>query len=144
MLMSFKVIYEILEEINKSQNKKEDILRKHLKDPIFSKTLREVLNHLIDKKHIINLKRVNYCIYFDDPIASENQNTDGIFKMLEYLYEKGSDPSIDEISYLEKVSSIDVETVEVVTRILNKFSGCGLTEESIKSILEETQNESII
>lgn len=144
MLMSFKVIYEMLEDINKSQKNKEDILKKYLKDPIFGKTLRQVLNYMIDEKIDFHIKRINNCIYFDDPIASENQNTDGIFKMLDYLQTLTSDPSIDEISFLEKVSSIDVETVEVVTRILNKTSGSGLTNESIKSILEETQNETLV
>ena len=137
MLTSLKVIYEILENINHSPNNKEEVLRKHLKDPIFGPTLRKVLIYMIDKKYLFRLKKINYCVYFDDPVAAENQHVDGIFEMLEYLNTKTSDVSDEERTFLEKISSSDTETIEVVLRILNKFSGCGLINERIMEILEE-------
>jgi len=139
MLMSLKTIYEMLESINQKSYDKEGLLKKHLSDPIFGKTLRRVLEYITSDKYSFNLKRINYCVYFDDPIAAENQNSDGIFEMLDYLNNKQSDVSDDERTFLEKVSSIDPESVEVVTRILNKYPGCGLTDEAIIEVLKEPE-----
>ena len=139
MLTSLKVIYEMLEEINQSSNDKEGILRRHLADPIFGPTFRKVLTYAADTKHVFGLKKIKYCIYFDDPIAAEHQHVDGIFQMLNYLNKLGSDPADSEISFLEKISSSNTETVETVMRILNKFPACGLSNERIMEILEETQ-----
>ena len=61
--------------------------------------------------------------------------------MLEYLNEIEKDTSSEEIAFLERISSSNPETVEVVTRILNKFSGCGLTNEQIAEILNEKEEE---
>jgi hypothetical protein len=137
MLMSLKTIYEMLESINQKSYDKEGLLKTHLNDPIFGKTLRRVLEYITNDKYVFSLKRINYCVYFDDPIAAENQNSDGIFEMLDYLNNITSDVSDEERAFLEKVSSIDPETVEVVTRILNKYSGCGLIDDDIIKILEE-------
>lgn len=139
MLMGFKVIYEMLEEINQSVNKKEELLRRHLKDPIFGPTFKKVLEYMSDNIHIFKLRKVDYCIYFEDIVAAEHQNTDGIFEMLDYLSGNQNDTTIKETEFLNKISSVDVETVEVVTRILNKFSGCGLTNIQIIEILEEKE-----
>lgn len=139
MLTSLKVIYEILEDINHSQMNKEDVLRKHLKDPIFGPTLRKVLTYIVSEKYSFQLKNIKYCIYFDDPVAAENQHVDGIFEMLDYLNMKQDDISDEEKSFLEKISSSDVETVEVVVRILNKSTGCGLPNIRIMEILEEKE-----
>ena len=136
MLIGFKVIYEMLENINQSINSKEDVLKKHLNDPIFGKTLRKVLEYIVNDNIIFSLKKIKYCIYFDDKIAAEHQNTDAIFQMLEFITTKETDLSDVEISFLEKISSSDIETIEIVTRILNKESGCGLLNEQIKRVLE--------
>lgn len=141
MLTGLKVIHDMLESVNQSTNNKEDVLRNFLSDPIFGKTLRRTLEYVTDKKHFFRLKRIRYCVFFDDKVAAEHQNVDSIFDMLDYLSEKPKDSSDDEISFLEKISSSDVETVEVVTRILNKMSGCGLVNETIVSILEEPSGE---
>jgi len=134
---SLKAIYDILENINRSINNKEDMLIQNLKDPIFGKILRKVLDYMTNPKYSFQIKQIKYCVYFDDPIASENQNVNSIFKMLDYLIEKEGNPSDEEIAFLEKISSSDMETVEVVTRILIKFPGCGLTNERIAEILED-------
>lgn len=136
MLTSLKEIYNILEDINQSISNKTELLIKYLNDPIFGKTLAKVLDYMTDPQKYIKLTKINNCIYFTDELAAENQNVDGIFKMLDYLIEKNSEPSDDEIKFLEKISSSDMETVEVVTRILIKFPGCGLTNENIREILE--------
>jgi hypothetical protein len=141
MLTGLKVIYEMIEAINQSSVDKEDLLRKHLADPIFGRTLKKVLEYMTDKIHFFKLRRVRYCVYFEDPVAAENQTVDGIFEMLDYLSNKQDDPSDEEISFLEKISSSDVETVEVVTRIMNKFSSSGLTNEQIVKVLEEENNK---
>ena len=137
MLISLKVIYEMLEEVNQSTNNKEGLLRNYLIDPIFGQTLRKVLTYMADTKHIFSLKKIKYCVYFNDPTAAEYQNVDGIFQMLNHLNKLGSDPSENEIIFLEKISSADPETVEIVTRILNKQTVTGLTNERIMEILGE-------
>jgi TFIIF-interacting CTD phosphatase-like protein len=137
MLTNLKVIYEMLEKINQSSFDKEDILRTQLTDPIFGKTLRKVLDYITDDKRTFSVKKISYCVYFDDKLAAENQNVDGIFEMLDYISGKTSGISDEEISFLEKISSPDVETVEVVMRILNKQSGSGLTNDQIIKILKE-------
>ena len=116
---------------------KEEVLRKHLKDPIFGQTLRKVLTYIIDPKYSFRLTKINYCVYFDDAAAAENQHVNGIFEMLDYLNSKTGDVSDEEKSFLEKISSSDPETVEVVLRILNKSASCGLTNTQINQILEE-------
>ena len=136
MLTSLKVIYSILEEINQSTKDKKDLLKKHLDDPIFGKTLKRVLEY-ITNDFKFNLKQIRYCVYFDDPIAAEHQHVNGIFNMLDFLNSKQDDPSDEEIAFLEKISSADPETIEVVVRILNKFSACGLTNDQIMKILKE-------
>lgn len=141
MLMSLKTIYEMLESINQKSYGKEELLKTHLNDPIFGKTLRKVLEYITNDNYVFSLKRINYCVYFDDPIAAENQNSDGIFEMLDYLNNLTSDVSDEERAFLEKVSSIDPESVEVVTRILNKYSGCGLTDDDIIKVLKEPEEK---
>ena len=137
--ISLKQIYIMLEEINKKMDDhgKIGLLKEYLSDPIFGNVFRKVLVYIASSRRSYKLKRINYCIYFDDKIAAEHQNVDSIFTMLDYLNEKTSDASDEEISFLEKISSSDVETVEVVVRILNKQSGCGLTNEQIVEILQE-------
>lgn len=137
MLTNLKEIYNMLEEINRTGKSKEDLLRSHLTNVIFGKTLRKVLEYITDTSKQFNLKKIEHFVYFDDPVAAENQTVDGIFQMLDYLNEKDDDPSDEEIDYLGKVSSSDAETIEVVTRILNKFSGTGLTNEQILEIIKE-------
>ena len=140
MLDTLKIIYQMIEEVNQS-NDKEDILRKNLQDPIFGETLRRVLEYLTDKSLKFPLNRIKYCIYFEDKIAAEHQNVPGIFQMLDFIAAKEIDLSDDEITFFERVSSSDPETVEVITRILNKESGCGLVNDRIVEILEETNVE---
>ena len=130
----------MIEEVNQS-NDKEDILRKNLQDPIFGETLRRVLEYLTDKSLKFPLNRIKYCIYFEDKIAAEHQNVPGIFQMLDFIAAKEIDLSDDEITFFERVSSSDPETVEVITRILNKEAGCGLVNDKIIEILEETNVE---
>jgi len=137
MLTSLKVIYEMLESINQKSDNKEDILKKYLNDPIFGSTLRKVLDYITNQDLKFPLKRINYCLYFDDKIAAEHQNVDSIFEMLDYISIKQSDPSDEERTFLERISSSDVETVETVMRILNKMSGCGLTNEQIMKVLQD-------
>ena len=137
MLANLKVIYEMLENINQSSYDKEDRLKKHLSDPIFGKTLRKVLIYMTDDKYLFSVKKINYCAYFDDKLAAEKQNVDGIFEMLDYISGKTTGISDEEISFLEKISSPDVETVETVVRILNKQTGCGLTNDQVINILKE-------
>lgn len=137
MLANLKVIYEMLDGVNQSSFDKEDKLRTYLKDPIFGKTLRKVLEYMIDNKYIFSVKKIKYCVYFDDKLAAENQNVDGIFEMLDYISGKTTGISDEEVSFLEKISSPDVETTEVVMRILNKQTGCGLTNDIVMSILKE-------
>jgi hypothetical protein len=136
MLTSLKEIYKMLESLNNSITNKEEKLIKYLDDPIFGGTFRRVLEYISYDKYIFGLKQIKYCVYFEDPIAAEHQNVDSIFEMLDYLNQKEGDPSDDEISFLEKISSSDVETVEVVVRILNKINCCGLTNERVIEILE--------
>jgi len=129
----------MLEDINRKldDESKRDTLRKYLKEPIFGKVLRQVLVYLTGESWQFSIKRINFCMYFEDKTAAEYQNSDGIFDMLEYLNSKSDDISEDEKAFLEKISSSDPETVEVVTRILNKEAGCGLTNDVIESILLE-------
>jgi len=141
MLMSLKTIYEMLESINQKSYGKEESLKTYLNDPIFGKTLRKVLEYITNNNYVFSLKKINYCVYFDDPVAAENQNSDGIFEMLDYLNNIQLDASDEEKAFLEKVSSIDAETIEVVTRILNKHSGCGLTDEDIIKVLKEPEEK---
>ena len=138
MLDSLKIIYQMIEEVNQKSFGKESTLRKHLSDPIFGDTLKKVLSYMINPKLIFPKVRISYVLYFSDKVAAENQHVEGIFKMLDYIAAKEDDLSDEEILFLERISSSDPETVEVVTRIINKFSGCGLTNEIIKEILEET------
>ena len=127
----------MLEEINQSAGNKTELLKKHLNDPIFGKTLKKVLENITDPLKTFNIKQIRYCVYFDDSLAAEHQHVDGIFNMLDFLNSKQDDPSDEEIAFLEKISSADPETIEVVVRILNKFSGCGLTNDQIMKILKE-------
>ncbi len=138
MLNSLKEILNMLENINRSVDNKTDLLIKYLKDPIFGKTLARTLEYMTDPNKIFRPIRIGFCIYFNDPIAIENQNVGGIFQMLDYLLEKETDPSAEEISFLEKISSADPETVEIVTRIITKSPACGLTNEEILRIIKET------
>lgn len=140
MLESLKVIYQILEETNQS-NDKENILKKYLNDPIFGETLKKVLVYITDKSLMFPLKRINYCIYFEDKIAAEHQNVPGMFQMLDFIAAKDTDLSDDEITFFERISSSDPETIEVVTRILNKESGTGLINDKIVEILGENNVE---
>jgi len=132
MLTSLKQIYIMLEDINRKidDDSKNNLLRTFLNEPIFGKILRKVLEYLTNDKLQFKIKRVNFCTYFEDKVAAEYQNTDGIFEMLDYINSKSEDISEDEKSFLDKISSSDPETVEVVTRILNKESGTGLTNET--------------
>jgi len=141
MLLSLKVIYEYLENINQSTLNKEETLKKYLKEPVFGKVLRQTLEYLANENLKFRINRINYCIIFEDKLAAEHQNTDSIFQMLDYLGTKDSDPSPEEISFLEKICSHDPETVEVVTRIINKQSGTGLTNKQIAKILNEKKEE---
>ena len=131
MLVSLKPIFTVLERINRKTHieMKRKILEENLEDPIFGDTLRKVLIYLSGESWNFKLKKINFCVYFDDAIALEHQNVESIFKMLEFINDKDGDISDDEISFLEKISSSDPETIEVVTRILNKESGCGLTKD---------------
>ena len=137
MLESLKVIYQMLDEINRSVKNKEDLLKKHLRDPIFGKTLRKVLEYITNETLIFSLKKINFCVFFEDKIAAEHQNVASIFQMLDFIITKETYLSDDEISFFEKISSSDPETIETVMRILNKESGCGLMNNKIKEILEE-------
>ncbi len=139
MLSSLKQIFNMLEDINRkiTIDDKLNLLRKFLKEPIFGAVLRKVLEYITNKNWQFKLKHINYCLYFEDKLAAEHQNTDGIFTMLEYISNKETDISDEEKSFLEKISSSDPETVEVVTRILNKESGCGLTNDQILEILSQ-------
>jgi hypothetical protein len=139
MLTSLKQIYIMLEDINRKidDDSKDHLLRTFLNEPIFGKILRRVLMYITDESKQFKLKRIKFCTYFEDKVAAEHQNTDGIFDMLDYIDNKLDDISEDEISFLEKISSSDIETVEVVTRILNKEAGCGITNDKIIEILNE-------
>jgi len=139
MLDTLKIIYRMIEEVNQSFNK-EETLRKNLNDPIFGQTLRRVLEYLTDKSLKFPLNRIKHCIYFEDKVAAEHQNVPGIFQMLDFIAAKETDLSDDEITFFERVSSSDLETVEVVTRILNKESGCGLVNDKIIEILGESHD----
>jgi hypothetical protein len=143
MLTSLKQIYMMLEDINRKidNNSKIDLLRTSLNEPIFGKILRKVLEYLTNENLQFKIKRVNFCAYFEDKISAEHQNTDGIFKMLDYISSKSDDVSADEKSFLDKISSSDFETVEVVTRILNKEAGCGITNNKVIEILSESISE---
>jgi hypothetical protein len=137
MLTSLKEIHNMLEEVNQLNDNKEELLRKHLENPIFGKTLKRVLEYITDKKHLFRLKRIHYRVFFEDKFAAEQQHVDGIFKMLDSLSEKVGDYSDEEILFFERVSSSDPETIEVINRILNKYSSTGLTNEQIIKVLEE-------
>jgi hypothetical protein len=139
MLSNLKQIYTMLEDINRKidSDGKIDLLRIFLNEPIFGEMLRKVLMYITDESKQFKLKRIKFCTYFEDKVAAEHQNTDGIFDMLDYIDNKLDDISEDEISFLEKISSSDIETVEVVTRILNKEAGCGITNDKIIEILNE-------
>jgi len=94
----------MLEDINRkiTIDDKLNLLRKFLDEPIFGAVLRKVLEYLTDEKWQFKLKRINYCLYFEDKLAAEHQNTDGIFTMLEYIGSKETDISDEEKSFLEK------------------------------------------
>jgi hypothetical protein len=141
MLSSLKEIYEMLEQINQKVFAKEDLLKEYLKDPVFGKILEKVLNYIACKEYKFQFKQINFCVYFNDPIAIENQNTDGIFEMLDYLINKSDEISEEEISFLEKISSSNIETIEVVTRIINKYSGCGISNQRLCEILRENSGD---
>jgi len=143
MLTSLKQIYIMLEDINRKidDDSKDNLLRTFLNEPIFGKILRKVLEYLTNDELQFKIKRVNFCTYFEDKVAAEHQNTDSIFEMLDYIDSKSDDISEDEKSFLDKISSSDPETVEVVTRILNKEAGCGITNNKIIQILNETLHE---
>jgi len=140
MLMSFKVIHEMLVKINNAIDNKEEVLINCTTDPIFGKTFIKVLHYITNPEFNFKLAQINYQPVFDDPIAAENQNTDGIFEMLDYLNKKDSDASINEITYLENISSVNLETIEVVNRILNRYSETGIGNERIQEILKEISN----
>jgi hypothetical protein len=143
MLTSLKQIYIMLEDINRKidDDSKDHLLRTFLNEPIFGEMLRKVLMYTTDKSKQFKLKRIKFCTYFEDKVAAEHQNTDGIFEMLDYIDSKSDDISEDEKSFLDKISSSDPETVEVVTRILNKEAGCGITNNKIIQILNEPLHE---
>ncbi len=141
MLDNLKEIYNMLESINQSTSDKRILMKQYLRDPVFGKTFRQVLIFITDQKHKFNIKQIKFCAFFEDKFAEEHQNVKGIFQMLDYLGEKGKSSSSEEIAFLERISSSNPETVEVVTRILNKFSGCGLTNEQIVEILNEKEEE---
>lgn len=138
MLSSLKEIYIMLQNINQSETEKEILLKKYLADPIFGKTLKKVLEYSTNK-NIYNITKINYISYFDDELAAEQQHVGGIFNMLDFIISKKDDLSDEEISFFEKISSSDVETTEVVMRILNKQTGCGLTNVEIIKILKESE-----
>ena len=141
MLDSLKEIYNMLESINQTTFNKKILIKQYLKDPIFGKTFNQVLIFITDPKYKFKLKQIKFCTFFEDEFAIEHQNVKGIFQMLEYLNEIEKDTSSEEIAFLERISSSNPETVEVVTRILNKFSGCGLTNGQIAEILNEKEEE---
>ena len=123
--MSLKQDLAILDRIAavSSRSKKAQLLQDGLAT---SKTLKKVIVYAL---HPYRQYNTTQCVYLEGAVHKE---VDDIFKHLDMLYRKGSANRFDN-SQLFTLASIDRETVEVVSRIVNKDLRCGL---GIKTVME--------
>lgn len=129
--MSLSPILAILDDISNtpSRLKKEEIIEGHLTNSDFKKVVKYALNPFWQYK----TKRVDYFEGLDQVFIDEYHDDahENIFHMLDHLNEnKGA--SNDDIEWLSKFASYDVETVEVVRRIINKDLRCGASVKTFR------------
>lgn len=128
--MSLKNVSLILDELtnNSSTLAKEEIIKQHIDDYDFKRTVLYALNPF----KVFNTTRVYY-------VENQNHNklsNDKIFSMLDYLSKK-SGATNDDIEALSRISSIDKQTVDVVHKIVNKHLNCGASTKLFRKYLPE-------
>lgn len=126
--MSLNQVHMMLETIanTSSTNEKEKHLASFLKNPLFRKTVQYAYN----QGWSYNITDVTY--HGNRPGSVEE-----IFDFLDYLREKGSASNQDKEA-LNRLSSIDSETSEVVRRIITKDLRAGFGSKLIEKVMPGT------
>lgn len=142
MLKSLKPILEILDDIadTSSRNEKSEILETYLKDKVIGPTFKKVLRYTLDpflKYHVTDLPQVKLTSTKVKP------RVDDIFTYLDYLASKTGCTDFEK-SELLKFASIDLETIEVVRRIIGKSLKCGLNTKIVQKYLTELPEHSLM
>jgi hypothetical protein len=124
--MSLKNVHSMLIKLAEtpSTNDKKTLLRKYLQDHLFQR----VCVYALDSRITYHTKNL--------PITTKANRTGSPAKIFELLGKIAGKPGTSdaEKQNLANTANIDIETLDVVTRIVNKDLRCGVSKKTINSV----------
>lgn len=128
----------VLQQINQigsttKMKEKENMIKEFSKDLLFQK----VVYYAINPFKQFNTKTISF---IND---SDNNNINDIFNFLDYLTTKRGANSSD-ILELSRLSSIDIDTFEIINRIINKDLKCGANIKTFKKFIPNIPDHNVM